>query len=392
MRVPLLLGGLALLALALLLLLDPGAAGAYLARITPVLGFATFMTLIVNLADAAGTFEELRHRLHARRPITGWALILGLSLLSTIFFSLDTTAVLITPVVIVLARQAQIPTLAAGLAVIWIANLGSLLLPISNLTNLLAVQTDYGPSPADFLRLSWGPAIILAGIASGASLLFSRWVARRELPPLPSGPPSIPDVVPTQPSRSEMSRETIYHGLLILALLPALLSPLPVWLSAGVAAAGSVLLTLRFRPSSLSADVVPWGSMAFILALTSWAAVIHHLGILDALLASLIRGEGQMQLWLLGAVGALAANLINNIPAYLALEPAASSPETLMALLIGVNAGPVITPWASLATLLWADQMKRRGVPVRWGLFAALGGVMCVVGVGAALAVLSATS
>lgn len=85
---------------------------------------------------------------------------------------------------------------------------------------------------------------------------------------------------------------------------------------------------------------------------------------------------------MVGFSGALLANLINNIPAYLALEPAADSALGAMALLIGVNAGPVITPWASLATLLWADQARRQGVRINWRIFILAGLVLAPLGVG----------
>jgi arsenical pump membrane protein len=49
----------------------------------------------------------------------------------------------------------------------------------------------------------------------------------------------------------------------------------------------------------------------------------------------------------------------------------------LAALLVGVNAGPLITPWASLATLLWAARCGSAGVDVSWGRFA-LRGVLLV--------------
>lgn len=56
------------------------------------------------------------------------------------------------------------------------------------------------------------------------------------------------------------------------------------------------------------------------------------------------------------------------------LEPTTSGdPILLIALLIGVNLGPLITPWASLATLLWHDRMVSLGVQVRWGPFIAWG-------------------
>ncbi len=87
-------------------------------------------------------------------------------------------------------------------------------------------------------------------------------------------------------------------------------------------------------------------------------------------------GDDLGSLWQLAGVGALVANGINNLPAYLALESVAGSPVRLAALLIGVNAGPIVTPWASLATLLWHDRLVAAGVEVRWSRFIVLGAVI----------------
>jgi arsenical pump membrane protein len=73
-------------------------------------------------------------------------------------------------------------------------------------------------------------------------------------------------------------------------------------------------------------------------------------------------------------LAALGANVVDNLPTYLALEPTAdASPLRLAALLVGVNAGPLLTPWASLATLLWAARCRAAGVAVSWGRFALRG-------------------
>ena len=66
------------------------------------------------------------------------------------------------------------------------------------------------------------------------------------------------------------------------------------------------------------------------------------------------------------ATGAGLSNLINNLPAYTAVEAVvpAGNQDQLLALLIGTNVGPVITPWASLATLLWFEWCRRSGVRV----------------------------
>jgi len=54
-------------------------------------------------------------------------------------------------------------------------------------------------------------------------------------------------------------------------------------------------------------------------------------------------------------LAAVLANLVNNLPATLALVPvaAAGGAPVLLAVLIGVNVGPNLTYVGSLATLLW---------------------------------------
>lgn len=83
----------------------------------------------------------------------------------------------------------------------------------------------------------------------------------------------------------------------------------------------------------------------------------------------------------IATTGAVAANLLNNIPAFLALEPAVTTTQEYLALLIGVNTGPIITPWASLATLLWHDQLLRAGVQIRWRTFILFGLILAPVAV-----------
>jgi hypothetical protein len=65
----------------------------------------------------------------------------------------------------------------------------------------------------------------------------------------------------------------------------------------------------------------------------------------------------------LAGAAAAGANLANNLPAYLALERVVPQGH-LLDVLLGVNLGPLITPWGSLATLLWMDRCRARGVHV----------------------------
>jgi len=73
------------------------------------------------------------------------------------------------------------------------------------------------------------------------------------------------------------------------------------------------------------------------------------------------------------------------------MEPVTGSPIRLMALLVAVNAGPLILPWASLATLLWHGRLTAMGVQISWGRFALLGLIAAPLTVAAATLALALT-
>jgi Na+/H+ antiporter NhaD/arsenite permease-like protein len=149
-------------------------------RVAPILLFVVAMTVVTELASEAGVFLWIARRLrHWGRghSILLWLFLSVFATLSTIFLSLDTTAVLLTPVVVSVTRQAGLPALPFALTTVWLANTASLLFPISNLTNLLAQHSLGGISPASFAALMWAPSLIavlvplvFVGIVFGRSL------------------------------------------------------------------------------------------------------------------------------------------------------------------------------------------------------------------------------
>jgi arsenical pump membrane protein len=343
-------------------------------RVWPILLFVVAITVVTELAAEAGLFEWVAAhtaRWGRKRGWLLWLLVLVLAVLSTIFLSLDTTAVLLTPVVVLLARQVGLSPLPFALTAVWMANTASLLLPVSNLTNLLAEREFDDVGPLGFARLMAVPAII--AIVVPAIILFV--VYRRHLL-VRYEPPKL-----AQPADRTL---LVASGVVVLLLLPALVAGIPVWMPAVAAALVlGVFFLVRRRPA-LSFGLVPWQLVLLASGLFLVVEAAHSLG-LGALLG-VVSGTGHDPLSLLRLSGtaALSANAVDNLPAFLALEPVAGDPVRLAAILIGVNAGPLITPWASLATLLWHERLRSLGVEISWARYVLLGLVAAPLTVGLA--------
>src|SRR5699024_2554404 len=130
----------------------------------------------------------------------------------------------------------------------------------------------------------------------------------------------------------------------------------------------------------LTVDLVPWNSLLLVTVISAVAAVVHSTGVATWLGTLTPDNPSSFaELVTIAGAGGITANLMNNIPAFLFLEPMVSSPASYIALLIGVNAAPIITPWASLATLLWHDQLRRANVTISWKSFILLGIILAPV-------------
>lgn len=377
--------------------------GVLVERVAPIMGFVVGMTVVTELASEAGVFQWVAGRLRhwgRGRSVLLWLLLALFAVLSTVFLSLDTTAVLLTPVVVTVTRRAGLPVLPFALATVWLANTASLLLPVSNLTNLLAQHNLGGITPAEFAGLMWPPSIV----AIVVPLLFIAIVFRRDLRKTYARVPVArikPDAGPsgTVPSGAVQSgavqgsppdRVLLAGTAVVLALLlPALVSGIPLWMSAGTAA-GLLLILFAFRrPGPIKLNLVPWSLLVFTSGLFLVVEATRYVGLPELLGQFAGQGEGLGDLLRLAATGAVGSNVVNNLPAYLLAEPLAGSPLRTGALLIGVNAGPLVAPWASLATLLWHDRLARMNVLISWRGYAVFGLIVAPLTVAAAVAVLA---
>lgn len=348
-------------------------------RVAPILGFLICITVVAELSDRVGVFATIAHgaaRVARGSILALWLLVVAVAVVATAVLSLDTTAVLLTPVVLALAAQLNLDRGLFAYTAVWLANTASLILPVSNLTNLLSLGVLPSSHAGVFAALTWPAALTCVVMTVGLlALLFRRSLRGRF---------------------ERAAREPIPHrGLFVVALVvccllgPAFLVGVDVLVASAVGAAVLLIACLIGFRSALGWYLLPWKLVLGVAVLFLLVQLAHDHGLGSLLGRAAGHGETWAGLLLLGSLGAFGANLMDNLPAYLALEPtAAGSPLRVAALLVGVNAGPLITPWASLATLLWAARCRSAGVEVSWRRFGLRGALLVVLLVPAAVSAL----
>ncbi|MGE2727697.1 SLC13 family permease [Mycolicibacterium pulveris] len=338
-------------------------------RLLPVVGFLAAVLVLARLCDDEGVFRAVgavMARTSAGSQSRLFSRVFVAAAVTTAVLSLDATVVLLTPVVLATARMLAVSPKAHAYATVHLANSASLLLPVSNLTNLLAF-TAAGISFLHFtavMALPWMAAIAV-------EFLVLRWLFAGELSvaarPRTSGEPVHMPVF-----------ALVVLGLTLLGFgVVSMLGFSPAWAAlAGVvvlAGRGLTRRTSSVRGLAAAADV-PF--LVFVLCLGVVVAAVITNGLGAALRDVLPSGHSLAALLGLAVVAAVLSNVVNNLPAVLVLLPLVSSPAAVLAVLIGVNIGPNLTYIGSLANLLWRG-VTRREISVRAGEFSRIG--LCTV-------------
>ncbi|MEU8154435.1 SLC13 family permease [Micromonospora sp. NPDC048986] len=331
---------------------------ATLHRILPLLVFLGTVIVLAELTAVAGVFDVLASRLAIASRGRWAALFLlcgGLATLTTLVLNLDTTAVLLTPVLLALARNLRIPAAPLAVTTVWLANTASLLLPVSNLTNLLAADR-VGLAPLAYAARMALPQ--LAAVTVTMALLWFGWWRRQR----PAGGRFVPPTrhVPADP----VLHRTALAGCLI--FVAGILAGVEIEIASTVGLALVLVGFLVRSPATLRPGLVPVRLLFFVTGLFLVVQTLGRHG-LDDLVDTLVGADGgALGALRAGGTGALLANAVNNLPAYLAGESVlpAGDHTRLLALLIGTNVGPLAAPWASLATLLWFERCRAAGVAV----------------------------
>ncbi|MFC8713501.1 SLC13 family permease [Streptomyces sp. NPDC057197] len=317
-------------------------------RLGPVVGFLAAVLVLAHFCDVEGLFRACGAWMARRaggRPVRLLTAVFALASAITAVLSLDATIVLLTPVVFATAARTGMRPKPHVYACTHLSNTASLLLPVSNLTNLLAFAAS-GLSFTRFAALMALPWLV----AIGAEYVVFRRFFARDL--AASAPAPDPGDAPAFPVFALVTVACTLAGFVVTSAFGVA----PAWaaLAGALVLAGRALARREATAVSVVRAAAP-AFLAFVLALGVVVRAVVDNGLADALGHLLPGGTGLLALLGTAALAAVLANLINNLPAVLVLLPLTdpAGPGAVLAVLLGVNIGPNLTYAGSLATLLW---------------------------------------
>lgn len=325
----------------------------------PTIGFLAAMLVVADVCARTGVFDWVGAVLATwsrGSPNRLLRIVFVVAAITTAVLSIDTTIVLLTPVAVTTARRIGARVSPVGYASNHLSNSASTLFPVSNLTNLLA----FGATGMSFLGFTgvmaapWVAAIVV-------EYLIFRWFFAADLA-IRARPTDTPADGTTERPRTPV---LILGCLVVLLIAFVVAEPLGVPLVL-VATIGAVIMVapLLFRAplptlrSTIEAVNIPF--LAFVAALGVIILPVREGPVGDAVGRMIPSGTGLWALLGVALLAAVAANLLNNLPATLLLVPlVANQPALILAVLLGVNIGPNLAFFGSLANLLWRDVMHR---------------------------------
>lgn len=350
----------------------PAQAWSEITALAPTVGFLAAILVLAHLADTAGVFAwvaGILTRDGTRSPGRLLAAVFAVAAVTTAVLSLDATVVLLTPVVIRAARSLGLSARPHAYATAHLSNSASTLLPVSNLTNLIAFSAT-GLTFVHFTAVMALPWVVTIALEWAVFRIFFR--SDLATPDTPAAPTPPPEAGP-----APVAALAVLAATLVGFTVGGLVGVAPGW----VAAAGALVLAVpalrngRTTPRRMLFAADLW-FCAFVLALGVVVAGVAAGPIGDWLGGLLPDDANLVGMLTVAVVAAVASNLLNNLPATLlllaALGPTAPT-GLVLALLIGVNLGPNLTYVGSLATMLWRRVSAAAGCRPELGTFTKLG-------------------
>ena len=350
-------------------LVSPGAAWAVTWAGKDVLLFLLALLLLSALLEKSGFFEWAAIRAAQAAMGDARRLFRNVFLLGTVItaaLSLDTTAVILTPLTLAFVTRLKVPARPYVFACAFVANTASLLLPVSNLTNLLFMEAFHLPFSGFVARM------VLPQIAAlVVSYACFRFLFRDQLPKH-FDPAVLPEPLSVVPHRRYFEGAVVILVLVLAGYFIAPFAHLPLY---AVGFAGCVLMVFWGQHTKqVEAGVlreIAWSLFPFVIGLFVLVRGVENLGLVGSAVHWLRNSKGDHLPAILATAGGagLASNIVNNIPAALlaqgVLKAAHAGPPMVYSVLLGTNIGPNLTLFGSLATMLVLTTARKKGEEIR---------------------------
>jgi arsenical pump membrane protein len=328
------------------------------------------LLLIGLVADDEGLFAAAGQRLarlaRGGKTLFGCAAVM-IGLVAAVL-NLDTAVAFLTPVLVYTARSRGGAEPALLYGCLLLSNAGSLLLPGSNLTNLIVLGHARLTGGA-FLARMWLPSVAALVVTALVVAIFER----RSLHVEPGAVPAPARLVPG-PGLVAVALGTL---LVVATRAPAI----PV-AAVGLAAAGTQVVRGRVRPR-IVAQVL---GVPVLVGLFGVAVALGALGRVWSGPADLM---AHLNSWGTATVAGLATIVLNNLPAASLL--AARTPSHPFSLIVGLNLGPNLAVSGSLAWLLWLRSARGAGAEPSLRRASQIGAIAVPLSMAVALGALALT-
>ncbi|MGE5578200.1 MAG: arsenic transporter [Syntrophothermus sp.] len=342
--------------------------------------------IISRILDEAGFFEW--SALHVARLAGGdgtraFFFIILLGALVSVFFTNDSTVLILTPIVYEMMRALNLGerhTLPFVMACGFIADTMSSPLVVSNLVNIIT---------ADYFRIgftSYALTMVVPALISLATSLLMLYLFYRK--DLPAGYDLRRLKRPVEAIR-DLFVFRLGIGVLVLvvaAFFGGSFLRLPV--SAIIGAGAAVLLAATYKARAVDAGKIlrmaPWHIVVFSLGMYLVVYGLRNAGLtaVAGRMLSAAAGAGSLAATVVtGFNSAAMSSVMNNLPSVmfgaLTLDglsvPAATRQAMVFAHVIGCDLGPKMTPLGSLATLLWMHVLDSKGLKISWRYYLRVG-------------------
>ncbi len=284
-------------------------------------------------------------------------------------FANDGAALILTPILLAKMRILKLEPktiVAFLLAGGFISDSASLPFVFSNLTNIVTANY-FGIGFEKYLMNMFLPFVVSVGI----STLFLWIILKKDIPEL------VDITLLKEPKTAIKDEKLFYFSWIFLAfLLAAYFIGDAFHLPISIFALGGAILFLLIASSKKVVEPkhiikeAPWQVVWFSIGLYIVVYGLKNAGLTDYLtlvLHELVKQGDTIAIIGTGFISAFLSAIMNNMPTVMIMDIALKDiPNEALAYanIVGCNLGPKMTPFGSLATLLWLHVLAKKGVKI----------------------------